>query len=62
MTYLCVLSAICCNVNEVCILWNFMQHRMVVLYRHFGITYLSHHQRSSNPRSLTLEDGTNRLS
>ena len=26
----------------------------------FGITYLSHVQGSSCPRSLTLEDGTNR--
>lgn len=57
-----MLSGICGNANEICILWNFMQHRMVVLYRRFGITYWSHHQRSSSPRSLTLEDGTSRLS
>lgn len=43
-----MLSGICCSVNEMFILWNFMQHRMVVLYRCFRSW--SHHQRSSTSK------------
>ena len=32
--------------------WDFMQHRMVILYRRFGTTYRSHLQGSGNPRGI----------
>jgi hypothetical protein len=55
--------------------WDITQRRVVILYRRFGTTYLSHLQGSRNPRRkpmkskekaffsdfLTLGDGTDRL-
>jgi len=47
-----VISGFHRDVNEVCFIWEFTQHRLVILYRRFGENYRPHLQGPSSPRKL----------
>jgi len=50
----CTISGFCCEVVEIMLFWVIMQRLVVIPYRHFGTTYLSHLHWSRNPRRKDL--------
>jgi len=47
MVLICAISDLRRNVDEI---WDITQRRMIILYRRFGSTHLSHFQGSRIPR------------